>query len=111
MSIRLAVADARHDRFRKALIGLDGNLSLPQARYRPKHDTRCAAPWFQKQDGPPERAVLSSIRVTGRPDYLLGVALARLARHSRNSRYSGSRGSCGASAAAGAAAAGGGAAP
>src|SRR3954453_19001664 len=55
-------------------------------------------PKSQKHDGPPKRTVLILAKPRyGWPDYLLVLALARLARHSRNSRYSGSR-SCGASA-------------
>src|SRR3954453_9828594 len=49
-------------------------------------------PKSQKHDGPPKRTVLVLAKPRyGWPDYLLVLALARLARHSRNSRYSGSR--------------------
>src|SRR5438034_5408067 len=86
--------------------GFSGSRREADAAFRAK-----GTAWTsQKHGGPQKRAVLSSNRVTGRPDYLLAPALARPARHSRNSRYRGSR-SCGTSAAAGATTGGGGAAP
>src|SRR5258707_1175578 len=97
MSTRLTVASTIRGRFRKPTEDTDRNTIHVAPPLHPKSKAA-------RRSGPP----LSSNRVIDWPDYLLVLALARLARHSRNSRYSGS---CGARAVAGAAAAGGDAAP